>query len=134
MQNSSVLARRNRSSRPRPSLAAFSGSGYEPSVSKDPSGCDTLPTSISRNSSVLKELRDDPFDLGIASQLLVGDSPLKGLRASVRTHHRSVRATGPFPVNVDGEQTIGRSAVNTSYYPRQIQFQEVRPLAQCGVE
>ena len=116
MQDTSRLARWNRSSRSRPSLAAFSGSGYEPSASKEVSGNNTLPASISRNSSVLKELQDDPFDLGIASQLLGGDSPLNGRKASVRTQHRSVRTTGPFPLNADGEQTIGRSTVNSSYY------------------
>lgn len=116
MQDTSRLARWNRSSRSRPSLAAFSGSGYEPPASKEVSGNNTLPASISRNSSVLKELQDDPFDLGIASQLLGGDSPLNGPKASVRTQHRSMRTTGPFPLNADGEQTIGRSTVNSSYY------------------
>lgn len=110
-------ARRSRNSRSRPSLAAFAGSGYEPSKPREVSQSSVLPPSASRDLgalSELQELQEDPIDLGVASQLL-GDESLP--RASFRLYNRSMRAARSFLFGLDGEHTVSKSTSSSSVYP-----------------
>lgn len=113
--------RRGPSRRSRPSLAAMADSGFQPSrpSSQNMSLSNTLPRSLFGNNNVLDEHPSeatDPFNLGVASQLLGQDSPLKDNKASVRiSHSQTMRSMRSFRFPLDGSRSVKGSSESSAY-------------------
>lgn len=113
--------RRGPSRRSRPSLAAMADSGYKPSrpSNQSVSQNNTLPRSLFGNNNVLEEHPSgatDPFDLGVASQLLGEDSLLRDPKSSVRIpHSQTMRSMRSFRFPLDGNRSMKSTNDSSAY-------------------